>query len=238
MISQLKLLRTPFQDEFLTAKDAPWPTSDIATVRTVGKGAGNMTFVLIQEAGHFVRSFRVSLVLLTMLMNKMFGFVDCSWSTCLGQEDYWTLGWDSPVFLIGYAYSLPRRVIIYLWCVGHVSPSNLSHCCIIPSFDWLFSIGDLVQQAKPSTFNVASHLLVNWSTPYFSFSIFTTLLSTLLIVFRISVVTRKNEAFPGLSSYRGVIKIVVESAMLYSATSIIFLILFARRDPVINLRRI
>lgn len=78
MISQLKLLRTPFQDEFLTAKDAPWPTSDIATVRTVGKGAGNMTFVLIQEAGHFVRSFRVSLVLLTMLMNKMFGFVDCS----------------------------------------------------------------------------------------------------------------------------------------------------------------
>lgn len=53
---QLKLLRTPLHDQFLTAYDIPWPTkdSDIATVRSVGPGAGNMTYILVANAGHFV----------------------------------------------------------------------------------------------------------------------------------------------------------------------------------------
>ncbi|KAJ7127668.1 Alpha/Beta hydrolase protein [Mycena epipterygia] len=54
IISFLKLLRSPFQDEFLHTPDVPWPTAEDATVRVVGEGAGNMTYILIAQAGHFV----------------------------------------------------------------------------------------------------------------------------------------------------------------------------------------
>ncbi|KAJ7461971.1 alpha/beta-hydrolase [Mycena latifolia] len=54
IISFLKLLRSPFQGEFLRAPDVPWPTAEDATVRVVGEGAGNMTYILIAQGGHFV----------------------------------------------------------------------------------------------------------------------------------------------------------------------------------------
>ncbi|KAF7348186.1 SET domain-containing protein [Mycena sanguinolenta] len=58
IISFLRLLQSPFQDEFLRAPDVPWPTTtQNATVRVVGEGAGNMTYILVAEAGHFVRGF-------------------------------------------------------------------------------------------------------------------------------------------------------------------------------------
>ncbi|KAF7343942.1 hypothetical protein MVEN_01683000 [Mycena venus] len=53
VFSFLKLLKTPFQADFLAAPDVPWPTKDVATVRTVGGGAGSMAYILVQEAGHF-----------------------------------------------------------------------------------------------------------------------------------------------------------------------------------------
>jgi hypothetical protein len=40
---QLELLQTPFQKEYLTAADVPWPSEDVATVRAVGNGVGNFT---------------------------------------------------------------------------------------------------------------------------------------------------------------------------------------------------
>ncbi|KAJ7668131.1 alpha/beta-hydrolase [Mycena rosella] len=54
VISFLKLLQSPFQDEFLRAPDVPWPTAEDATVRVVGEGAGNMTYILVAQGGHFV----------------------------------------------------------------------------------------------------------------------------------------------------------------------------------------
>ncbi|KAJ6614245.1 alpha/beta-hydrolase [Mycena sp. CBHHK59/15] len=54
IFSSLKLLQTPFQQEFNNAPDVPWPSADIATVRTVGAGAGSMAYILLAEAGHFV----------------------------------------------------------------------------------------------------------------------------------------------------------------------------------------
>ncbi|KAF8202766.1 Alpha/Beta hydrolase protein [Mycena galopus ATCC 62051] len=56
IMSFLKLLQSPFQEEFLRTPDVPWPTadSDDATVRVVGEGAGNMTWILLEGAGHFV----------------------------------------------------------------------------------------------------------------------------------------------------------------------------------------
>ncbi|KAJ7094353.1 alpha/beta-hydrolase [Mycena epipterygia] len=54
IISFLKLIQSPFQDEFLRAPDVPWPTVEDATVRVVGEGAGNMTYILVAQGGHFV----------------------------------------------------------------------------------------------------------------------------------------------------------------------------------------
>ncbi|KAI0313693.1 Alpha/Beta hydrolase protein [Amylostereum chailletii] len=54
IFSALKRIQSPFQEEFITASDVPWPTKDVATVRSVGPGAGNFTFILLGEAGHFV----------------------------------------------------------------------------------------------------------------------------------------------------------------------------------------
>ncbi|KAJ7748278.1 alpha/beta-hydrolase [Mycena maculata] len=53
IFSFLKLLETPFQQDFLTTPDVLWPTADVATVRAVGPGAGNFTLILVAEAGHF-----------------------------------------------------------------------------------------------------------------------------------------------------------------------------------------
>ncbi|KAJ7153293.1 alpha/beta-hydrolase [Mycena filopes] len=62
VLSFLKLLETGFQADFLAAADLPWsptPSNDTdtdtgVTVRSVGPGAGNMAFILLQGAGHFV----------------------------------------------------------------------------------------------------------------------------------------------------------------------------------------
>ncbi|KAJ7156963.1 alpha/beta-hydrolase [Mycena crocata] len=64
VLSFLKILKTPFQHEFLHAPDVPWPTPDsgVATVRAVGGGAGKMTYILIDGAGHFVTSDQPALV--------------------------------------------------------------------------------------------------------------------------------------------------------------------------------
>ncbi|KAJ7152719.1 alpha/beta-hydrolase [Mycena crocata] len=53
ILSFLKLLQTPFQQEFLDAPDVSWGGKNVATVRVAGPGAGNMTFILLAEAGHF-----------------------------------------------------------------------------------------------------------------------------------------------------------------------------------------
>ncbi|KAF9002263.1 alpha/beta-hydrolase [Cyathus striatus] len=65
VLSFLKLLQSPFQEEFLNAQDIPWPLVDEAegtTARVVGSGAGNMTYILINNAGHFVVSDQSALV--------------------------------------------------------------------------------------------------------------------------------------------------------------------------------
>ncbi|KAF7364774.1 hypothetical protein MVEN_00347300 [Mycena venus] len=62
VISFLKLLQSPFQDKFLRAPDVPWPTAEDATVRVVGEGAGNMTYILIAQGGHFVARDQPALV--------------------------------------------------------------------------------------------------------------------------------------------------------------------------------
>jgi len=53
----LKQIKSPFQSDFIEADDLPWPSAEhkLGTVRAIGEGAGNMTFFLLDGAGHFVR---------------------------------------------------------------------------------------------------------------------------------------------------------------------------------------
>ncbi|KZV74021.1 alpha/beta-hydrolase [Peniophora sp. CONT] len=57
-LSFLKLLNTPFSEAFRSGKDVPWPSADEpqGTVRSVGPGAGNFTYLTYDNAGHFVVS--------------------------------------------------------------------------------------------------------------------------------------------------------------------------------------
>lgn len=52
--AQLKLIRSQYQKAFISAPDVHWKGEN-ATVRVIGEGAGNFTYVLMSGAGHMVR---------------------------------------------------------------------------------------------------------------------------------------------------------------------------------------
>ncbi|ORY24444.1 alpha/beta-hydrolase [Naematelia encephala] len=55
VLSALKRVPTPYQDEFINAADIPWPGEETeATFRVIGQGAGEFTYVQLHNAGHFV----------------------------------------------------------------------------------------------------------------------------------------------------------------------------------------
>ncbi len=67
-----------------------------------------------------------------------------------------------------------------------------------------------------------------WPILYASFALSTTILCTILIIYRIiNVVIRTEQGRAGIQSYRGAIEILVESASLYSLTLLIYIIFFA-----------
>lgn len=67
--AQLKLIRSQYQTAFINAPDAHWKGEN-ASVRVIGEGAGNFTYVLMSGAGHMVRSrpLIISRIRLTMWM--------------------------------------------------------------------------------------------------------------------------------------------------------------------------
>ncbi len=70
---------------------------------------------------------------------------------------------------------------------------------------------------------------IDWSILYLSFTLATTVLTTLLIIYRIVKVG--NSAYgSGLGSYRRVMEILVESAALYSISVIVYMGLVASND--------
>jgi hypothetical protein len=68
-----------------------------------------------------------------------------------------------------------------------------------------------------------SNSFVDFARPYFSMCLVTTLLATVLIVFRILWLTR-DHAGTAFSGYRAIVEMVVESALLYSITLIIYIV--------------
>ncbi|KAK0184709.1 hypothetical protein F5146DRAFT_1169787 [Armillaria mellea] len=67
---------------------------------------------------------------------------------------------------------------------------------------------------------------------YASFSLGTTLWSTLLIIYRVWTKGRTNER--GLGAYRHVFEVLIESSALYSASLILFVAFFAHNDGAAN----
>ncbi|KAK0185109.1 hypothetical protein F5146DRAFT_1144315 [Armillaria mellea] len=67
---------------------------------------------------------------------------------------------------------------------------------------------------------------------YASFSLGTTLWSTLLIIYRVWTKGRTNER--GLGAYRHVVEVLIESSALYSASLILFVAFFAHNDGAAN----
>ncbi len=63
-----------------------------------------------------------------------------------------------------------------------------------------------------------------WLIPYLSFSMATTILCTLLIIYRIITVSYGGM---GIQTFRGVIEIIVESSLIYSIMLIIYVVLVA-----------
>ncbi|KAJ7113013.1 hypothetical protein C8R44DRAFT_984860 [Mycena epipterygia] len=70
---------------------------------------------------------------------------------------------------------------------------------------------------------------VDFARPYFTMCLLTTMLATVLIVFRILWLTRDN-AGTAFSGYRAIIEMVVESALLYSATLVVYIALLFGPD--------
>ncbi|PBK88049.1 hypothetical protein ARMGADRAFT_1085025 [Armillaria gallica] len=68
---------------------------------------------------------------------------------------------------------------------------------------------------------------IEWTTIYLSLVLATTLMCTLLIVYRILSV---GGIKAGLRTYRGVVEVIVESAALYSIALIIYISLITRND--------
>lgn len=67
-----------------------------------------------------------------------------------------------------------------------------------------------------------------WVILYVSFVLSTTILCTILIIYRIiKVVIRTERGREGIQSYKGVIEILVESASLYSFVLVLYIIFIA-----------
>ncbi|KAK0439116.1 hypothetical protein EV421DRAFT_1906128 [Armillaria borealis] len=71
---------------------------------------------------------------------------------------------------------------------------------------------------------------LNWTLIYVSCTLATTLLCTLLIVYRILTVGGAKHGGAGTQAYRGVVEVIIESASLYTVSLIIDMILTARKS--------
>ncbi|KAK0449055.1 uncharacterized protein EV420DRAFT_789263 [Desarmillaria tabescens] len=97
---------------------------------------------------------------------------------------------------------------------------------IVKSLQVYHNLHDVIENDELSEFGSR----IDWTTLYLSLILATTLMCTLLIVYRILSV---GGIKAGLRTYRGVVEVVVESAALYSIALIIY-IAFISRNTLAN----
>ncbi|KIY64976.1 hypothetical protein CYLTODRAFT_412931 [Cylindrobasidium torrendii FP15055 ss-10] len=86
---------------------------------------------------------------------------------------------------------------------------------------WAFSFA---QGLIPSTSRFVSLSSINWIVVYYSMTVFTNSVCTVLIIYRIIHIS----GTVALRTYRGVVEVLVESSVIYTLPYIIFLITYAR----------
>ncbi|KAK0457369.1 uncharacterized protein EV420DRAFT_1644127 [Desarmillaria tabescens] len=103
-------------------------------------------------------------------------------------------------------------------------------CALINAFDSFccFALhADLYDTSNGG--NTPGKSEINWTTMYLSFSLATTLLCTTLIIYRIVTVRRSPDGISAAARvYRGIVEILVESALLYAISLILSIVLIAR----------
>lgn len=108
---------------------------------------------------------------------------------------------------------------------------------IADQFSQALSIVTVIQTALPGS-NLWTHTAYNFAIPYWSISVAVNIVLTAVIVVRIVLVRKELVAVLGAEyarQYTSLIAIVIESALLYSVSSIMFLIAFAFNSNVQNL---
>lgn len=86
---------------------------------------------------------------------------------------------------------------------------------------WIVSIGLILGRFAVSAVGTSQ---VNWTLVYYSMTVATNSLCTFLILFRIMQVSGVGAS---LKTYRGIIEILVESAVMYAAIYIALLVVYA-----------
>ncbi|KAJ6602797.1 hypothetical protein DFH09DRAFT_1125538 [Mycena vulgaris] len=110
--------------------------------------------------------------------------------------------------------------VIVLPVLSTIGGTALGILTVVETGHYILSGGD------PNSF-------VDYARPYFSMCLVTTLLATILIVFRILWLTR-DHGRTAFSGYRAIVEMVVESALLYSATLAVYIALLYGADTSNN----
>ncbi|KAF8175492.1 hypothetical protein K438DRAFT_1979716 [Mycena galopus ATCC 62051] len=223
---------------------------NITLLQAFGNGAYFVIFFLALYAMVFKRRTHKLLFVVVILM-YMFATIQTGVHWAIIRNAFVTHG-TSPDDTVNYL-SQPSFTFIVLPATLLVANTFLADCVLIFrcyavwNHDWrvmvlptLSTIGGtvlgiltVVQTGNFIKFGGDSNAFVDYARPYFSMCLITTLLATVLIVFRILWLTR-DQAGTAFSGYRAVIEMVVESALLYSITLVIYIVLLFGPDTSNN----
>ncbi|KAK0498229.1 hypothetical protein EDD18DRAFT_1156843 [Armillaria luteobubalina] len=117
-----------------------------------------------------------------------------------------------------------------IWSEKWLIVAPLIICTVAGTLSKVFQIYDSMSDASSDISRTSGYRTkIDWSILYLSFTLATTVLTTLLIIYRIVRVANSPYSI-GHRSYRRVIEILVESAALYSVSVIVYMGLVASND--------
>ncbi|KAK0490465.1 hypothetical protein IW261DRAFT_14659 [Armillaria novae-zelandiae] len=117
-----------------------------------------------------------------------------------------------------------------IWSENWIIVTPAIICTVAGTLSKVFQIYDSMSNASSDISRTSGYRTkIDWSILYLSFTLATTVLTTLLILYRIIRVANSPYRI-GHRSYRRVIEILVESAALYSISVIVYMGLVASND--------
>ncbi|KAF7334529.1 hypothetical protein MVEN_02282700 [Mycena venus] len=223
---------------------------NITLVQALGNGIYFVIFFLALYAMIFKRKTHKLLFIVVILM-YIFAAIQTGVHWAIIRNAFVTHG-TSPEDTVNYL-SQPSFTMIVLPATLLVANTFLADCVLIFrcyavwNHDWrvivlptmstiggtVLGILTVVETGNFVKYGGDSNAFVDYARPYFSMCLVTTLLATVLIVFRILWLTRDHTS-AAFSGYRAVIEMVVESALLYSITLVVYIVLLFGPDTSNN----